>query len=114
MYYELICKIYKDNNKKTLMCLLGDKYQCIYDFKNTYAIFILFTYKLFNFNNLSWNICNLSQSYRITKEMADFINSDRIKSKKVSYNKPTYIICDTFIYGKESCPFIEVRKYLNL
>ena len=121
MYYELICKIYKDNNNKnTSMCLLGDKYQCIYDFKNADSRFMLYADYLFSFNNLSWNICNLSQSYRITKEMADFINiclfnnSDRIKSEKISNNKPTYIICNTFIYGKESCPFIEVKKYLNL
>ena len=121
MYYELICKIYKDNNNKnTLICLLGDKYQCIYDFKNADSRFMLYADYLFSFNNLSWNICNLSQSYRITKEMADFINiclfnnSDRIKSEKVSNNKPTYIICNTFIYGKDSCPFIEVKKYLNL
>ena len=121
MYYELICKIYKDNNNKnTLICLLGDKYQCIYDFKNADSRFMLYADELFSFNNLSWNVCNLSQSYRITKEMADFINiclfnnSDRIKSEKISNNKPTYIICNTFIYGKESCPFIEVKKYLNL
>ena len=121
IYYELICKIYKDNtNKKTQICLLGDVYQSIYDFNNADPRFILYSDKLFDFNNLSWNKCKLSQSYRITKEMADFINiclfynSDRIKSEKISNNKPTYIVCNTFCDDTYALPFVEVKKYLDL
>ena len=32
LYYELICKIYKDNNNtNTKMCIFGDKKQSIFD-----------------------------------------------------------------------------------
>ena len=33
IYYELICKIYKDNvTKDAKICIMGDRYQSIYDF----------------------------------------------------------------------------------
>ena len=97
LYYELICKIYTDNNKKAQICLLGDRYQSIYDFNNADPRFIIYAEQIFNFNNLFWNKCQLSQSYRIIKEMAEFINicllnSNRIRSEKITNNKPTYVI----------------------
>ena len=119
LYYELICKIYNDNNINAQICLLGDRYQSIYDFNNADPRFIIYSEQLFNFNNLFWNKCQLSQSYRITKEMADFINicllnSNRIKSNKITNNKPTYIICNTFADSITSPQFIELQKYLAM
>ena len=121
IYYELICKIYKDNtSKKTQICLLGDVYQSIYDFNNADPRFIVYSDELFDFNKLSWNKCKLSQSYRVTKETADFINiclfynSDRIRSEKISNNKPTYIVCNTFCDDVYALPFVEIKKYLDL
>jgi DNA polymerase III delta prime subunit len=119
LYYELICKIFTDNNKKAQICLLGDRYQSIYDFNNADPRFIIYAEQIFNFNNLFWNKCQLSQSYRITKEMAEFINiclinSNRIRSEKITNNKPTYIICNTFCDTIDSLPFIEIKKYFEL
>ena len=119
LYYELICKIYSDNNKNAQICLLGDRFQSIYDFNNADPRFIIYAEQIFNFNNLLWNKCQLSQSYRITKEMADFINiclmnSNRIKSNKITNNKPTYIICNTFDSSDKSPQFIELKKYLDM
>jgi hypothetical protein len=119
-FYELICKIYKDNKIKAKICILGDRYQSIYDFNYADNRYIILADQIFNFNNLQWQKTELNVSYRITKEMSDFINhcmlnNNRIISKKVSNNKPRYIICDTF--GPDynmTRPFLEVKYYLDL
>lgn len=102
LYFQLVCKIFKDNNNKnTKICILGDKKQSIFDFNNADERFITFADEIFIFNNLLWKKCNLSRSFRITSEMSEFINKvmlnkDRIYSSKVSNIKPRYIICNCF------------------
>jgi hypothetical protein len=115
LYFELIYKIYNDNKKKAKICIMGDQNQSIFDFNFADERFIVFADKIFDFNNLLWKSCKLSRSFRITYEMSLFINNcmfnnDRIKSMKVSGNRPRYMIIDP--YGDES--FNEVKYYLNL
>jgi len=121
LYFQLVCKIFKDNNNKnTKICILGDKKQSIFDFNNADERFITFADELFTFNNLLWKKCNLSRSFRITSEMSEFINKvmlneDRIYSLKVSNIKPRYIICNCF--GENSGfnkIYDELEYYLNL
>jgi len=122
LYYELICKIYKDNQDyDAKICMLGDKDQSIYTFNNADQRYIEYASELFNFNTFGWIKCKLSESFRITNEMALFINKcllkkERIFSKKISGNKPRYIICDTFgdKLGISSRPFEEIKYYLKL
>lgn len=122
LYYELICKIYKDNNNtNTKMCIFGDKKQSIFDFNKADQRFIEYASKLFNFNSYNWVKCNLSVSFRITFEMSLFINKcllkeERIISNKITNNKPRYIICDCFgdKLGTSSRTFEEVKYYFNL
>lgn len=115
-YYELICKIYKDNkNERCKLCILGDKKQSIYAFNGSDERYILFGDKIFNYNNIEWDKQKLSNSFRITFEMSEFINKcmlneEIIKSNKVSNKKPRYIICDTF----ENEPYEEVEYYLKM
>jgi len=115
LYFELICKIYKDNNNKNCkICVLGDKKQSIYDFNKADERFIIYADSIFKLNDFPWSRCNLSKSFRITFEMSEFINKcmfnhNRIISDKISNNKPRYLICDTF--GIES--FNEVKYYLD-
>jgi superfamily I DNA/RNA helicase len=116
LYYELIHKIFSDNNKNAKICLLGDRYQSIYDFNNADSRFIIYAEKLFNFNNFKWEKTKLTESFRITYEMSEFINNcmleeKRIVSNKITNNKPRYIICDTF---KSLLPFNEIKYYLDL
>ena len=115
LYYKLICKIFKDNKIKAKICILGDRYQTIYDFKGADSRYIIHASILFNYNTYGWVNSNLSQSYRITFEMSEFINKcllkeDRIISHKITNNKPQYIICNTF----DDTIFILVKKYLSL
>ena len=48
LYYELICKIYKDNeNINTKICIFGDKKQSIFNFNNADQRFIEYATELF-------------------------------------------------------------------
>ena len=99
--YNFICKIVKDNNKNTNICILGDRYQSIYQFNNADERYIIFADKIFNFNDKPWKKLKLSTSFRITHEMSDFINNcllkeERMFSTKSFSLKPRYIICNTF------------------
>ena len=117
LYYELICKIYKDNeNINTKICIFGDKKQSIFDFNNADQRFIEYATELFNFNSYNWAICSLSVSFRITYEMSLFINKcllkeERIISNKIKNNKPRYIICNCFDTLRT---FGEIRYYFEL
>lgn len=122
LYYELICKIYKDNeNINTKICIFGDKKQSIFDFNKADQRFIEYAQDLFNFNSNNWIRCNLPVSFRITYEMSLFINKcllkeERIISNKITKNKPRYIICDCFgdKLGTSSRTFQEVKYYFEL
>jgi len=120
LYYELICKIYKDNiNISAKICIFGDKKQSIFDFNKADQRFIEYAIELFNFNSYNWVKCNLSVSFRITYEMSLFINKcllneERIISNKITNNKPRYIICDCFGGDISSRTFEEVKYYFDL
>jgi len=110
--YNLICKIYKDNKNNSKLCVLGDKNQSIYDFNFADSRYITFADIIFNFNKLRWSKCTLPFSFRITHEMAEFINNcmmdkPRIYSKKISDDKPDYIYCNIF----DLCHYI--KPYLK-
>jgi hypothetical protein len=119
LYYKLIYKIYNDNILKNVnIILLGDLNQSIYDFNQSDERYILYADKLFNYNNNSWKKLNLSTSFRITNEMSLFINNcmlnnNRINSTKITFNKPRYIICNSF-NERRSQTLKEVEYYLNL
>jgi hypothetical protein len=122
LYYELICKIYKDNkNINAKICIFGDKKQSIFDFNKADQRFIEYATELFNFNSYNWIRCNLPVSFRITYEMSLFINKcllkeERIISNKITNNKPRYIMCDCFgdKLGTSSRTFEEVKYYFDL
>lgn len=121
LYYEFICKIYKDNNKNIKICIFGDKKQSIFDFNKADQRYIEYASDLFNFNSYNWVKCNLSSSFRITFEMSSFINKcllkeERIISNKITNNKPRYIICDCFGDKLDTYlrTFEEVKYYFKL
>ena len=119
LYHQLICKIFVDNfNLNCQICLLGDRAQSIYDFNRADSRFIIYADIIFNFNNLPWIRCTLSESYRVTKETANFINNCMgtkfaIKSSKITGNKPKYLITDSFSNSVFSKQYIELKNYLK-
>lgn len=101
LYYELICKIQQDLIGFNTILVLGDPYQGIYDFNQADPRFITMADLLFNFNNKRWIKLSLSKSYRVTQEIADFVNKcsykdERIVATKKGTSKVQYIIGDTF------------------
>ena len=102
LYFRLIHKIYNDNESlKCLKCIMGDEKQSIYQFNGSDERFITRADILFNNDDIDWIRCDLSTSFRITKEMADFINkgclkNDRIISHKEGFGKPIYLKCNVY------------------
>ena len=116
LLYEILCKIAKDNlHLRAKICLFGDENQTIYQFKEASHTFIQKADELFKFNLFPWVKSTLSQSFRITSEMADFVNycilhNPRITSVKTTGHKPRYVLCDTF-NGKET--LTEIKYYIQ-
>jgi hypothetical protein len=111
LLFHLICKVIKNNgNNNTKICIFGDERQSIFDFNNADQRFITFADKIFSFNTSEWKRCKLTQSFRCTNEMCEFINKCLYKEAFIFSNKsgvkPRYIICDTF-----SNDIIEILKY---
>lgn len=128
LYYQLFCKIYQDNRlqsgKKAKICLLGDRYQSIYQFNSADPRFITQAPDLFNINKRDWKKTNLSYSFRVTHEIANFVNQcmlgeQRLNSKRVTFKQPKYIVTDCFgsrfgISRGKSKAFKEIKHYLQI
>lgn len=100
LLYELVCKITKDNIKNAKICILGDENQSIYGYNGADSRYITHAKDIYKFNDLNWVELKLSESYRITEQMSNFINKcclgyDRIIAKKQGI-KPIYIHKDIF------------------
>lgn len=106
-YFTLICKFINDMNLKATIVILGDKYQGIYEFKNADTRFLTLSNKIWK-NHDDFITLPLKQSYRVTKQIATFINKtmlgyDRILSTKNSkynvqyYKKSLYMVHTIFV-----------------
>jgi hypothetical protein len=102
LYYKLLQKIISDCKKPPQLCIMGDKYQCIFKtLTGSDSRYLTFSKKLFQKNNLEWKHDTLLCSFRITNEMCSFVNMamlgyDRIKSVKTGYSSVTYHICNCY------------------
>lgn len=106
LLYKFLCKILNDNKKKDTckIMIMGDQMQSIYKFREADSRFITYSSKLFNkFNKYEWVDTTLSETFRCTIPMVDFINNcmlgyKRLNSNKKSSIKPDYIICNSYGY----------------
>jgi len=117
LYYRLVKKVIRDSGTKDIqIACFGDIYQNIYSFKGSDDRFLSFGDKIYGTEtNREWRHLRISESFRITKNMCNFVNkhllgNTRIISKKESQHKVRYIICDTFT----QTPYDEFRKYIEL
>lgn len=122
LYFSLLCKIIKDNNKQIKICLLGDKNQSIYDFNKADYRYLTMADKILNFLEDKWMDLKLSTSFRLNDKTTEFINNcmmnyNRIKSVKKTNFKPRYLITDGFgdKFGttKKNYIYEEIRMYLK-
>jgi len=72
VYYELVLRIL-EQSPKAYICVLGDQFQSIYVFNNADHRFITLADKVIT-NDYEWNRTRLSTSYRVTNQIANFIN----------------------------------------
>lgn len=106
-YYKLVKKFITDTKSQPQIIILGDKYQGIYDFKGSNVKFLTLADKLWNVKFIS---CGLTTSYRLTNQIAWFVNNvmlgyDRIGTIK-SGSKVDYYITNPYkVYKK-------IGKYL--
>ena len=118
LYCKLVSKII---NKSTTfpnnMVLLGDCHQSIYNFQGADSRFLSGADKIFN-QYKNWDKLTLSESFRITADMALFMNKvvlddNRIKSSKHLTEKPKYFVCDIFYDNETNVAFIEIKNILQ-
>lgn len=121
LYYRLVQKICENNERRPKICLLGDRYQSIYKYNKADERFIIYADRLFdNINDFPWSRCTLSRSFRVTNQMAGFLNQcmlgyDRIFSAK-SGTKVQYVICNNFaeMRTNDLYPLVLLKRYLSL
>lgn len=74
LLYNFSLKIMGCIKNDYLICLLGDKNQAIYDFKGSNKNYLIEGEKYFN-NNHEWKNITMNKTYRLTKNIADFVNN---------------------------------------
>ncbi len=95
LYYGIVKKVLAGGNPH--ICILGDPYQSIYGFNGADSRFMTFADRVF-LPQMQWNQARLSTSYRITHQMAAFINRcvmqrDHMNAAKDG-SKPHYLFTD--------------------
>lgn len=102
LYFKTIQRLLKDNPINPRVCLLGDELQNIYGYKGADARYLTLGNRLFVENSL-WQHTSLSMSYRVTCEIADFINKCMYKNQRQfpiqackHGDKPSYYLTNTY------------------
>ncbi len=97
--YEFVAYMMHDLPKNIQLVLIGDQYQCIFKFKRADNRYLTLGTQIFN-TGREWKTCKLTTSFRVTNQIANFVNTqlvgyDRVKAVK---NGPpvNYIIMNTF------------------
>lgn len=93
-YFDFVIKVLLDNklhtcNQVVQIALLGDEQQNIFDFKNADERFLTFGHRVFSKypSERLWEHVRTNTSYRVTKQIAHFVNKylngyDKIKAVK--------------------------------
>lgn len=109
--FKFVMKILNDNVKPVQLIVCGDTHQCVYGFKGADERYLLFADRLFTSDN-KWKNMALSESFRVTKPMAKFVN-DMINVERIISNKDgdkvDYLICNAFLDE----PYKMIKKYLE-
>jgi hypothetical protein len=102
IYFRLFCKIIRDFSKAPLITIVGDVKQCIYQYNGSDERFLSLGNRLLrSLNEYEWKEVKLTQSFRISTEIADFTcslynDTHFITSRKRLNRKPVYCIMDQY------------------
>lgn len=121
-YYKLVLKIVKDFDIRPQICLVGDVYQNIYSFKGADERFMTLAPSIFKFNQFDWEYLKLSTSYRITNQMAAFLNNCVLQNNRIKAVKNgvpvDYAVLDIHrpgsIINKVIMPLLGQYKYEDI
>ena len=87
LYYRLIIKYIKDVGSPIQLMVLGDFMQGLYEFKGADIRFLTFATEIWNrfplLRTPEFEKCQLKTSYRITNQMADFVNETMLSEKRL-------------------------------
>jgi len=87
LYYRLIIKYIKDVGSPVQLMVLGDYMQGLYEFKGADIRFLTFATEIWNpflfLRTPEFEKCQLKTSYRITNQMADFVNETMLSEKRL-------------------------------
>lgn len=115
-YFQLIHKAIKDMGTIPQFIIIGDKNQSIYGFNNADNRFIIHAKDIF-ISNRDWVSLKLNVSFRITHEMASFINNTMLgetRLKAIKYGPIVrYCLINTFATGVNGFTFREIKYYLD-
>jgi hypothetical protein len=115
-YFSLVCKFMHDMQLiDSNILVLGDRYQGVYDFKNADTRFLVHFDKIWH-DNASFVNLPMRESYRVTKQIAWFVNNvmlgyERIISKKEGHHKVYYYRKSKFkSHGIFAAKIVELLK----
>lgn len=87
LYFRLIVKYIRDLNTPVQMMVLGDYMQGLYEFKGADIRFLTKAEEIWSgfslLQNQTFEQCTLRTSYRITNQMADFVNEVMIGEQRI-------------------------------
>ena len=83
LYFELINMIVCSNDKAPQFVVMGDINQSIYSYNGADSRFLSRADCVFTFNDLPWKYLKLSISYRLTKQMAEFLNEGVLNENRI-------------------------------
>jgi hypothetical protein len=113
LLFQLFVRFYTDINGAESgipVMLIGDKYQTIYQFKGADARYLTRAPEKYNLNALPWVQLNMHESFRITREIAKFVNRSMLGADRLVARKhgPRVIYACMNVFRKGS-----LNSYLN-
>jgi superfamily I DNA/RNA helicase len=104
LYFQFIDYYLKKNNSKIQIVILGDELQGIYEFKGSDIRFLTMAEKLWKdkpyLRTSIFHHCTLKMSYRVTNQMAKFINTSMLNcndNNRVTILFPIFFMVIFFI-----------------
>lgn len=85
LYYKLICKFMKDCAPNAQLVVLGDRHQSVYAFMQADQRFLTMADKVWNRQFIK---LTLKESYRLTKQVAWFVNKWMVNEDRIIAKKP--------------------------
>ena len=87
LYYTFIYKFIQDLNTPVQLLILGDKNQGLYEFKGADTRFLTLAYQLWPISPFEFKQLQLSTSYRVTKQIAKFVNNIMLGTSRLQAQK---------------------------